>query len=77
LFIFIHITRDNMIQKVVHKCSLDDSNQIQKDLEYWLSKTPEERIEAVEILRRQYHGNSERLQRVARVILKSGSGKAT
>jgi hypothetical protein len=63
-----------MIQKVVHKCSLDDSNQIQSDLEYWLSKTPEERIEAVEILRRQYHGNSERLQRVARVIRKKQKG---
>jgi hypothetical protein len=26
-----------------------------KDLEFWLSKTPEERIEAVEFLRSQYY----------------------
>jgi hypothetical protein len=33
-----------------------------------LSKTPEERIAAVEFLRRKQHGYSIRLQRVARVI---------
>jgi len=30
----------------------DDST----DLEYWLSRPPEERIAAVEMLRRMYHG---------------------
>jgi len=38
------------------------------NLEYWLSKTPEERISAVEELRRQWIGTEQRLQRVVRVI---------
>ncbi len=37
-------------------------------LAYWLGKTPAERVAAVETLRRQYYGNSARLQRVTRVI---------
>ena len=41
------------------------------DLVYWLNKTPNERIEAVEFLRRQYHGNTKRLQRIARVTEQS------
>jgi hypothetical protein len=43
----------------------DDS--IKEDLKYWLEKDPNERISAVEYLRRQFHGNSDRLQRIARV----------
>ncbi len=46
-----------MIEKVVRKQSLQDSYN-NDDLAYWLSKTPEERIEAVEYLRRQYYGSS-------------------
>lgn len=57
-----------MIEKAVKKRSLKDASSIQEDLAYWLSKKPAERIEAVEILRRQYFGNTARLQRVARVI---------
>lgn len=43
------------------------------DVEYWLSKTPEERIEAVEFLRKLYLYESEndsapRLQRIIRNI---------
>jgi len=34
----------------------------------YMAKTPGERIAAVESLRRQQHGSSERLQRTARVI---------
>ena len=30
---------------------------IKDDLKYWLSRPSQERIEAVEILRRQFHGN--------------------
>ena len=30
------------------------------DLAFWLEKSPEERISAVEILRRQFHGNTTR-----------------
>lgn len=61
-----------MIKKVVKKCKLQ-KNSVKDDLKYWLGKTPEERISAVEILRRQYNGNSKRLQRVARVIKRAKS----
>ena len=57
-----------MIEKVVKKHLLHEHNQDKEDLQYWLSKTPEERIAAIEFLRRQAHGSSERLQRVARVV---------
>jgi hypothetical protein len=55
-----------MIKKVVKKAKLS-SKAAGNDLKYWLSRTPEERISAVEILRRQMHGDNQRLQRVARV----------
>ena len=56
-----------MLKKVVTKRNLDD-NSILKDLAYWQNCSPEERISAVEILRRQYYGSSERLQRVSRIV---------
>jgi hypothetical protein len=39
------------------------------DKEYWLSKTPEERLEAVEIMRRIVYGDeaAKRLQRVLEI----------
>jgi hypothetical protein len=33
-----------------------------------LARTPEERVQAVELLRRQRHGSTGRLQRIARVV---------
>lgn len=56
-----------MIAKVINKRKLPDLTE-HADLEYWLSTSPEERIATVEYLRRQYYGNSARLQRSARVI---------
>ena len=56
-----------MIKKIVCRKKLSDSTE-NEDLKYWLSKSPEERIEAVELLRKQYNGNTERLQRVVRII---------
>lgn len=41
-----------MIKKVVHKAKLSEHDEIKQNLEYWLSKTPEERVEAVEEIRR-------------------------
>lgn len=35
---------------------------------YWLSQTPEQRISAVEFLRKQYAGTEQRLQRVYTII---------
>jgi hypothetical protein len=57
-----------MIRKVVNKISLKDSSCAKKEVSYYLSKTPEERIAAVENLRRQEHGSSKRLQRTVSVI---------
>lgn len=56
-----------MIKKVVEKRKNSD-RQLLDDLAYWKSRSHEERISAVELLRRQYYGGSERLQRVSRVI---------
>ena len=56
-----------MIQKVISKRKRDESSLLD-DLAYWLNRSPEERISAVEILRRQYYGSSERLQRVSRIV---------
>jgi len=60
-----------MIKKVVKIKNLNDKDLILDDLKYWLSKSPEERIAAVDYLRRQCHGSSGRLQRVVRVVQRS------
>lgn len=59
-----------MIEKVVtiHHLNEHISSAIDDDLSYWLNKTPEERIAAVEYLRKQYDGSTARLQRYARVV---------
>jgi hypothetical protein len=59
-----------MIKKVVKIQSLQNhnANSIKDDLAYWLQKSPQERLDAVELLRRQFHGNTTRLQRSAQVI---------
>ena len=57
-----------MIEKVVRKADLASFSEPKENLAYWLSRSPSERVEAVEELRRQRHGDSTRLQRVARVI---------
>ena len=62
-----------MIQKIVKKGTIGELSSIEEDLAFWLSKPPAERIAAVEYLRRQYDGNTARLQRSARIIqLKTG-----
>lgn len=62
-----------MIQKVVKTQNLKDhdANSLKDDLEFWLKKSPEERLSAVEFLRRQFHGNTTRLQRSAQIIQRS------
>ena len=57
-----------MIQKVVKKYRLRERTVEKDDLAYWLSKTPEERVAAVDDLRTQYYGSTARLQRFARVV---------
>jgi len=62
-----------MVEKVVKIQNLGDHklNSLIDNLEYWINKTADERISAVEYLRRQYHGSSTRLQRSAKVIQRS------
>ena len=63
-----------MIRKIVQKHKMDRDFEIRQNLEYWLSRPPEERIEAVEIFRRQVYGeDTPRLQRVVRIIKLSQS----
>lgn len=57
-----------MIERIVRKAGLATFSEIRENLAYWLSRTPEERVNAVEELRRQAHGDTRRLQRVARVV---------
>jgi len=57
-----------MIRKTVQKQRLDDYSEIKQNLQYWLSRPPQERLAAVDALRREYYGDSQRLQRVARVL---------
>ena len=62
-----------MIQKIVKKAGMNEFSSIKEDLSYWLSRPSEERVAAVDYLRRQYNGNTARLQRFARIIqLKQG-----
>lgn len=49
-----------MIKKVITRFALKDSSGSRRDLDYWLKRSIEERISAVEILRRQRHGNLSR-----------------
>ena len=54
-----------MIKKNIKIMTLRDKDDA---LAYWLSKPSNERIEAVEILRRQFIGSTERFQRTIRII---------
>ena len=62
-----------MIQKVVKKAAMQHYSEVKDNLAYWRSKTPEERLSAVEYLRRQQDGGSARLQKTVRVIQRSQS----
>ncbi len=57
-----------MMEKAVRVKNINEKNLISDDVKYWMSRFPEEKVAAVDCLRRQFHGNSERLQRVVRVI---------
>ena len=60
-----------IMEKAVKKYTLRGWSEIKDDLRYWLSKTPQQRIETVEFLRRQNYGDSARLQRIVRVVQRS------
>ncbi len=59
-----------MDKTVVQVISLKDNDKM-NDREYWMSKSPEERWEALELLRQrfyQYDPIADRLQRVIEVV---------
>jgi hypothetical protein len=57
------------MEKVIKKTTTKEQ---QSDLKYWLTKTPQERLDALEFLRQQYINFNKnvqpRLQRVCKVI---------
>jgi hypothetical protein len=55
------------MEKIVRKLRLGEESP-KDDLAYWLGRPPEERIEAMEILRREWFGDTAGLQRTARVV---------
>lgn len=55
-------------RRAVSVCDLADQDN---DLEYWLSRTPQERFEAIELMRRVLYGNdptASTFQRVLEVV---------
>ena len=54
-----------MNKKNIKLLNFKDKNS---DLAYWLSKPPWKRIEAVEILRKQFNGRTKRFQRIIKII---------
>lgn len=56
------------IRKEIRKGALQELQSAQQDLSYWLSRPTEERVAAVDYLRRQHYGSGKRLRRVARVV---------
>ena len=63
---------DSMIKKVFIKKKFRESSP-KDDLSFWLRKTEYDRVATVDFLRRQYHGSTAGLQRVARVVQRSQS----
>jgi flavorubredoxin len=57
-----------MIRKIVAKHRVDSLSEVRQNFLYWSQKSPQERLSAVDFLRSQVYGNTERLQRAARVI---------
>lgn len=46
-----------MNRSIIVKRDLSNFSEIKENLKYWLTQDPQARIEAVEFLRKQYHGN--------------------
>jgi hypothetical protein len=66
------------MEKYVKKYHLKDPQQYEDERDYWRSKTPEERLMALEELRKQYMklkgiDAEQRVQRVCKIIKRSES----
>lgn len=62
-----------MIEKTVNIKNLKNFSEIRENFQYWQTKTAQERISAMEILRRQQIGSTARLQRTVRIIQRAES----
>jgi hypothetical protein len=60
-----------MVEKIIAKHRQDSFSEAKQDFRYWLTKTPRQRLAAVDFLRGQIYGNTGRFQRTARVIQRS------
>jgi len=63
------------MEKYVKKYHMKDPQQYEDEREYWRSKTPEEKLNALEAIRKTWHklnpnedGNEQGLRRVIRII---------
>jgi hypothetical protein len=57
------------MEKVIKKTS---TREKQSDLEYWLTKTPQEKLEALEFLRQQYIDSHKKIiPSIQRVVTKT------
>jgi hypothetical protein len=57
-----------MIEKAVTRRALRNHAQSREDLAFWLARPAEERVAAVDTLRRRFYGRTTGLQRSARVV---------
>jgi hypothetical protein len=58
-----------MIQKVIHKSRLHDFSSSIDELSSWLSRPAEERVAAVDYLRKQHHGSTKIISYSAEVFI--------
>jgi hypothetical protein len=65
--LYICIKKTDAMQRrmamVAKQISLKDQNQESADLDYWLSKTPQERLQAVTTLIRQNMSNEQKMDK--------------
>ncbi len=65
------MNKNRIVKKFTYKGSIKDAPS---DYQYWIKKTEDERISAVEILREQYYGKiTPRLQRVYKIVKRNQS----
>jgi hypothetical protein len=57
-----------MIEKVAFKYKLSEHDEIKQNREYWFSRPAAERIQAVDLLRMEFCGDTPGFQRVYRLV---------
>lgn len=62
-----------MDRKKVRIFRKGDIDETKEDLAFWLSKTPKERIETVDFLRKQRFGTDLKIKKVVRVYKREGN----